>query len=48
MNPTQKSLGERMDLVREDLLCNALDAGGKCLENESVAFRKKILCLDLD
>ncbi len=48
MDPTQKNLGERMDLIREDLLCKTLECGGKCLEDESTAFQKKFLCLDLD
>lgn len=44
MAPTQKELSERMNIAREDLLCELLDCGGKCLDNELPAFQKKFLC----
>lgn len=44
MNPTQENIGEKMYNGREEFLCRLLDVGGKCLENESLAFQKKSFC----
>jgi hypothetical protein len=44
MIPTQKDLSEKMISNREHFLCRLLDVGGKCLENEDLAFQKKYFC----
>jgi hypothetical protein len=40
MIPTQKA-DDEMDCDRGNLLCRVLEAGGKCLDNDSLAFQKK-------
>ena len=41
MVPTQNSEMNKMN-SRETILCRLLDLGGKCLDNESPAFNKKV------
>lgn len=44
MIPTQENNGEKMNSCREYFLSKLLEVGGKCLENDSLAFQKKSFC----